>query len=283
MAPLTVDDLRTLAWTDVTNPLPKEQLLAAFQTPPFIYIPGTFNTRDVGQIPLGNPCIRPNYVFRTGALSSLTPEGKQLLASKLGIKKIFDLRSLDEHAREPDPEDIPGVQVMWTPPKEVRAEVDLAPFVDGEGERGYAGMYMAVLDEYKGNIRQVLEHVRDRPEEPFIFHCTAGRDRTGVVSGILMTLAGADPETVIFDFMLSRIGTEPAREKLLAFAMKGSGAESVDTPGFRNMCNLRPAGWTAFVKAAEEAYGGFEGYVTKTLQFSGEELEVIRRNLTLAN
>lgn len=98
-----------------------------------------------------------------------------------------------------------------------------------------------------------------------------------------MALAGADPETVIFDFMLSRIGTEPAREKLLAFALKGTGAESTDTPGFRNMCNLRPAGWTAFVRAAEDAYGGFEGYVTKTLGFSEEELATIRRNLTLAN
>lgn len=98
-----------------------------------------------------------------------------------------------------------------------------------------------------------------------------------------MTLAGADPETVVFDFMLSRIGTEPAREKLLAFALKGTNAESVDTPGFRNMCNLKPAGWTAFVKASEEAYGGFEGYVTKTLGFSGKELETIKRNLSLAN
>lgn len=95
-----------------------------------------------------------------------------------------------------------------------------------------------------------------------------------------MSLAGGDPNAVTFDFMLSRIGTEPAREKLLAFAMKGTGAESVDTPGFRNMCNLRPSGWAAFVRAAEEKYGGFEGYVTETLGFPQEELEVIKRNLT---
>lgn len=171
MATLTVEDLHSLAWTDVVNPLPKEQLYAAIQTPPFIYIPGTFNTRDVGLIPGGNPGVRPGYVFRTGALSSLTPEGKQLLASK-GIKKIFDLRSLDEHSKEPDPADIPGVDVMWTPPKEARAHADLSPFVEGEGEKGYAAMYMAVLDEYRDNIRQVLEHVRDAPGEPFIFHCT---------------------------------------------------------------------------------------------------------------
>lgn len=98
-----------------------------------------------------------------------------------------------------------------------------------------------------------------------------------------MSLAGGDSEAVIFDFMLSRIGTEPAREKLLAFAMKGSGANTIDAPGFRNMCSLKPAGWAAFVQAAEEKYGGFEGYVTKTLGVSKEELVTIKTNLGVLN
>lgn len=98
-----------------------------------------------------------------------------------------------------------------------------------------------------------------------------------------MSLAGGDSEAIIFDFMLSRIGTEPAREKLLAFAMKGSGAESIDAPGFHNMCSLKPAGWAAFVQAAEEEYGGFEGYVTKTLGFSEEDLVTIKTNLGVLN
>ncbi|KAM7204093.1 Protein-tyrosine phosphatase-like protein [Rhypophila sp. PSN 637] len=282
MSPLSVDELRTLAWTDVTNPLEESKVSAAFQTNPFVYVPGTFNTRDIGLIP-GTPQVRPDYVFRTGFLSRLTPEGKGFLSSKLGIKKIFDLRSKDEHTRDPDPEDIPGVEVKWTPPKEQEAHADLSLFIEGEGEKGYAKMYMDVLDEYRDNIRMVLEHIRDKANEPFVFHCTAGRDRTGVLSGLLLTLAGADVDTVILDFMLSRIGTEPAREQLMEFAKKGAVADSIDTPGFKNLTNLRPKSWMAFVEAAEKEYGGFEGYVTKSLGFSEDELAAIKRNLTLAN
>jgi len=80
--------------------------------------------------------------------------------------------------------------------------------------------------------------------------------------------------------MLSRIGTEPAREQLLAFALRGSGAVGVDAPGFRNMCSLRVSSWRRFVQGLEREHGGWEGYVTDALGFSDEELTVIKRNLT---
>lgn len=50
--------------------------------------------------------------------------------------------------------------------------MDLAPFVGGDGEEGYVGMYMDVLDKYQGSFREVLRSVRDRPGEAILFHCT---------------------------------------------------------------------------------------------------------------
>jgi protein tyrosine/serine phosphatase len=99
------------------------------------------------------------------------------------------------------------------------------------------------------------------------------------LSGLLLTLAGADPDTVSLDFLLSRIGTEPAREQLLAFAKKESRVKSTDDPGFLNLASLRLACWNAFLGALDQEYGGFHGYVTKTLGFSGYDLKVIRKNL----
>jgi protein tyrosine/serine phosphatase len=114
-----------------------------------------------------------------------------------------------------------------------------------------------------------------------VANCTtsAGRDRTGVLSGMLLTLAGADTDTVSLDFLLSRIGTEPAREQLLAFAKKGSRIDSEDAPGFHNLANLREVCWNAFLSALDHELGGFSGYVTKTLGFSDHDLKVIVKNL----
>ncbi|KAK3378272.1 protein-tyrosine phosphatase-like protein [Podospora didyma] len=280
-------DLEALSETDVSVAIPKESLVAALQTPPFVYVPGTFNTRDIGTITTSSTSpkggIRLGYVFRSGGFLSSSPlgeDGKAVLTQKLGIKRIFDLRSVGEHAGQPDPE-IDGVENSWTPAEELEAVVALADFVEGGGEIGYEKMYLDVLSTYKRSIKGLLEHVRDRPDEPFLFHCTAGRDRTGVVAGLLMALAGADNDAIKLDYMLSRIGTEPAREQLLAFAMKGSGATGIDTPGFKNLCSLRESFWDAFVDAVERDYNGFEKYVTHTLRFGEDELATIKKNLAV--
>ena len=95
-------------------------------------------------------------------------------------------------------------------------------------------------------------------------------------------MAGVDAETVNLDFMLSRIGTEPAREQLLYFAKKNAGVKSDDTPGFYNLCSLRVVCWNAFLAAVDRDYGGFDSYVTATLGFSTEDLDTIKKNLAVS-
>ncbi|KAG7284912.1 hypothetical protein NEMBOFW57_009527 [Staphylotrichum longicolle] len=105
----TEADLLTLAQTDVyQQPVPPSSLLAALSQPPFVHVPGTFNTRDLGLL-TGSP-IRPGLIYRSGGfLAGLSVSGKAALANTLRIKKIFDLRSVKEHERQPDPE-IDGVE-----------------------------------------------------------------------------------------------------------------------------------------------------------------------------
>ncbi|KAK0728637.1 protein-tyrosine phosphatase-like protein [Lasiosphaeria miniovina] len=295
MAATSPADLAALAATDVAVPIPKAQLYAALQSPPFAYVPGTFNTRDIGRQQQqqqnaqttsdGNSSsvdgIRPGYAFRSGGFllgPGLSDDAKAVLTRRLGITKIFDFRSVEEHTAQPDPS-VPGIENVWTPAVELEAVVEVRDFVDGGGEKGYEAMYLDVLRLYGANLKVLLEHVRDEPAKGFLFHCTAGRDRTGVVAGLLMALAGAAADDIAHDYLLSRIGTEPAREQLIAFALKGSGAAGPDAPGFHNLISLRGACWAAFVAAVDREYGGFEGYVRHTLGFSAEDVAVIKKNL----
>lgn len=119
----------------------------------------------------------------------------------------------------------------------------------------------------------------------------AGRDRTGVLAGLLESLAGLDAGTIQTDFLLSRIGYEPAREQLIRFALTGAGVDASQipedlsqlfdvVPGFWNLASLKPTYWDAFVKAVNKRFGGFEGYVVDVLGFSRDDLVTIRKNLT---
>jgi protein tyrosine/serine phosphatase len=98
------------------------------------------------------------------------------------------------------------------------------------------------------------------------------------MAGLLQTLAGTKQEDVIFDYMLSRIGIEPARERLLVFILANIDVKDTEEPGFWNMVSLRPSFWKAFVEAVEAEYGGCGGYV-KGLGFSTKDLETIKKNL----
>ncbi|KAF9882337.1 hypothetical protein CkaCkLH20_00373 [Colletotrichum karsti] len=277
---LTRDRLEHLAETDVRNHIPPEVLLPALSSPPFIPSTSFINIRDLGAVP--GSAIRPGLIYRCGTLEVAAKDPQALSWLSTSVKRIFDIRSPQEREKAPDP-DVDGVENTWFNSTSVDLPPVLDEFVQGGGEAGLRKEYLKVLQIYRPSFRAVLEHLRDRPGEPFLFHCTAGRDRTGVLAGILQSLAGATPEDVCFDYMLSRIGTEPARERLLHYARVGTGTFADDEhPGFYNMCSLQKSCWDAFVMGVGDVHGGWEGYVTGTLGFSGEDLEKIKVHLRSA-
>jgi hypothetical protein len=71
----------------------------------------------------------------------------------------------------PEPE-VEGVENTWIQSTAPDSKPDLNKFVDGEGEQGYEDMYLEVIDVYSDSWKAILEHVRDRPQDPFLVHCT---------------------------------------------------------------------------------------------------------------
>ncbi|OHE95580.1 hypothetical protein CORC01_09170 [Colletotrichum orchidophilum] len=251
------DQVEALTERDVHDPITPEILLQVLGAPPFVPVPELISIRDL--VAIGVP----------QALDWLSAD----------VKRVFDIRTLAEREKHPDPE-IEGVVNTWFEGTGLHAPPDLNKFVEAGGESGVRKEYLKVLDLYRPTFRAILEHARDKPHEPFLFHCTAGRDRTGVMSGLLQSLAGTGPEDARFDYMLSRIGIEPAREQLLQHARGGGGVVFNNHPGFCNMCSLRTSCWDLFVAAVQEEHGGWEGYVLTTLGFSSDDLARIKTNLS---
>jgi len=162
-------DLIKLAETDVNTALTPDQYGPVLTKPPFVFVDGTFNTRDLGLVP--DSPLRANYAFRSGTLGKLTDNGKAVLSGKLGVKRIFDLRSPEERERMPDPE-IEGVENTWIQSSAPDSKPDLPRFAAGEGEAGYEDMYLEIIDVYAESWKAILTHVRDRPQDPFLVHCT---------------------------------------------------------------------------------------------------------------
>ncbi len=161
--------LRKLAETDVSEEIPKEHYGPVLFSAPFFYIDGTFNSRDLGLVP--DSPLRPGFVYRSGALHRLTDDGRAVLGERLGVRRIFDLRSPEEREISPEPV-LEGVEHTWIPSSRPDEQPDLAWFVSGGGEEGYRRMYLDAIDVYQETWKEILRHVRDRSHEPFLIHCT---------------------------------------------------------------------------------------------------------------
>ncbi|GKT90584.1 hypothetical protein Ct61P_08434 [Colletotrichum tofieldiae] len=188
-------------------------------------------------------------LYRCGTLEAAAKDPDALEWLATNVKHIFDIRSPKERERHPDPE-VTGVTNTWFNSTAFDGQPVLEEFVEADGAPGLRKEYLKILDIYQPTFRVILEH----------------------------SLAGASSEDVRFDYLLSRIGTEPARERLLSYARIGTGV-TFDHPGFYNMCSLRPSCWDAFVTGVHEEHGGWEGYLTKTLGFSNDDLARIKSNL----
>ncbi|UNI20673.1 hypothetical protein JDV02_006741 [Purpureocillium takamizusanense] len=275
----TTAELDALAATDVREPIPAAALAPALTSPPFIPTRSLINLRDVGAVP--GSAVPAGRFYRSGAMDAAAADPDALAWLAANVRRVFDMRLARERARAPDPA-VPGVDNVWYDDSDGGGgypDPVLADFAVDGGRPAWRAQYLAVAHNYRPVIRAVLEHVRDRPEEPVLFHCTAGRDRTGVLAGLLHHLAGTDPEAAARDYMLSRIGTEPARDKLTHFAMATVGITDPDTPGFVNLISLRPDLWAAFLEGLQDEFGGWDGYVVKSLGLSPEDLAKIKANM----
>ncbi|KAI9167647.1 protein-tyrosine phosphatase, active site protein [Paramyrothecium foliicola] len=280
MAESALTELDALLLADIREAIPAAVLQPIISSPPFIQQPALINARDIGAVPgSGVPSGR---IYRCAVLDNVAADPGAVAWLAANVTRIFDLRGSLERDAAPEPV-IPGVESVWLDTEGPYHDAKVAEFIEGDGVPGWRVQFMSIANVYKPIFREVLKHVRDRPNDAFLFHCTgtmpAGRDRTGVLAGMLHHLAGTSPADAERDYMLSRIGLEPARDKLLAYVMGAFGVTSTDAPGLVDMISLRPSYWNAFLEDLRDEYGGWDGYVTRGLGFSEEDARKIRENL----
>lgn len=83
---------------------------------------------------------------------------------------------------------------------------------------------MAMLETHSAAFTVILKHLAAHPSKPFLFHCAAGKDHTGLLAFLLEEAAGSSLESANMDWALTRIGVEPLRDFLTKKLM---GAERV--------------------------------------------------------
>ncbi|KAN0115966.1 Tyrosine phosphatase family domain containing protein [Russula decolorans] len=266
-------------------PLDPDLLVDVLSKHPFVTIDGIFNVRDLGMIPVADSeyVTRSGFMYRSGELSGVTPHGKEKLRA-LGITTIFDLRSDTEIAKyDATTPQISGVTVLHAP---VFTKEDYSPermaqrfqlYASGKTE-AFMQLYSEILDAGGPAFGAILRHVRDSPNDAFIFHCTAGKDRTGIAAALLLLLAGASTDAISADYALTYIGRAPIRPLILSRLAREPLFAS-DPTAAHNMLSSREETMQAFLKMLGERYDGVKEYVRRACSLTDQDIVIIRQNL----
>ena len=160
-------------------------------------IDGAENFRDLGGYDTKTGKTVKQRFFRSASLSALTDKGKADIC-ELGIDCVVDLRSSFEIEKNPDAIiGYPGVHYEKVPMLDhIMSNVaqGLVKFPSS-----MAKMYMELLKESPQSVKSVFD-IFAGPYNSILFHCTAGKDRTGIIAMFLLSLAGVDEDTIIEDY-----------------------------------------------------------------------------------
>ncbi|KAJ3527339.1 hypothetical protein NMY22_g9825 [Coprinellus aureogranulatus] len=270
------------------DPLDPAYVQEVLSKPPFIKLPGVINVRDLGGYASKThpgKITKPRLLLRSAEVSAITEEGKQILRD-LGITKVYDFRSDTEIKKYDTPlPQIDGVDVIHIP---VFQTADYSPEMMAKRYQLYASgkteafieLYSQILDHGGHSFGTILRHVRDRPSEGSLFHCTAGKDRTGIMAAIFLKLAGVEDDVIAQDYALTRVGREPARAMIMTRLSKEPLFASNNEAAL-NMFTCRHETMTAFLKHFDDRYKGVDGYLKHYVGLSEADIETIRHNLLI--
>jgi protein-tyrosine phosphatase len=230
-----------------------------------IPVEGTYNFRDVGGYPAAGGVTRPGKLFRADALGRLGDAGRQALR-ELGIRVVIDLR--DDFEVDALPDDLAGLDI----------QVLHLPVFEGSGASAstvgatIVHLYEKIAFQHTDVIVKAIKEIADTGDEPVIVHCTAGKDRTGVVIALALLAVGVDRETVVDDYAQTEANLAgPWLEGMLEL-VRGYGVEV--TPDLRVILGGSPReALETLLDRIDERYGSVHEYL---LAAGLDELELAR-------
>lgn len=164
------------------------------------------NVRDIGGYPIyGGGITKWKTFLRAEGLESITEYDASFLYD-YGIRSVIDLRFCAEFEKN-------NTEYLFNIYAKNKITLANMPLIDNYDETKH--LYIHILESGKKNIRQVFEYIGERlAYGGIIYNCFAGKDRTGVLSALLLLLCGVSELDVLVDYMVSSVYLKTLAEKL---------------------------------------------------------------------
>ncbi|NUR84124.1 MAG: tyrosine-protein phosphatase [Nonomuraea sp.] len=230
------------------------------------------NFRDVGGYAAGNDrTVRWQRLYRADSLGWLDGDDVTRFHA-LGVRTVIDLRHAFEISKAGRVPETEGLSYRHLPiegrPWDLDKQFDPAKGVG----RFLADRYLEVSEDGVANLRQAIEAIAEEPNAPLVVHCAAGKDRTGILVALVLTLLGVSEEDIVADYALTGLATprfiaDGRRKHPDAPLWVGFGAAPADA-------------MSCFLTDLAARHGSASAYCTEVLGVDQPTIANLRRNLT---
>lgn len=241
-------------------------------SPPFLVpLDGVSNLRDIGgYLTVDGRRVRRGMVFRSAALAKLT-EADRAVVARLGIRTICDFRGRAEAAQAPTRLDGPQIVPLPIEPTVGAGLRDILHTHEITGEavtdvlgRAYAAYALSSAAQYSALFSLLVDG-----QTPLLFHCSAGKDRTGFGAAMLLTALGVGWDEVVRDF-----------EATNRFWRRDTVSMPELPPGLAEaLLRADPALLAHAFDAARRAHGSIDDYLEQALGLDQQRREALRQNM----
>jgi protein-tyrosine phosphatase len=239
------------------------------EPPRHLPLTGAHNVRDLGGYATPAGETRWGAFFRADSLHQLTEADVQALLTA-GVQTVIDLRHDGE---------------VQAAPNRLAALSEVAyhhlPLIRVMGGNSGAmppdlrSIYTYIVDECQDSLREAFSTMTAAPEGGILFHCSAGKDRTGVVAALLLGLVGVEEPLITADYALTTQAMETLRPVLVEQAVaRGGRAEDLEP-----MLTSHAEDMQALLDHLTSKYGSLDAY-TQQLGLDADQLQQLRHRLS---
>lgn len=228
---------------------------------------GAYNVRDIGgYITTEGHAVQRGRFLRADGLHRLT-EGDQEMILGLGVRTIIDLRHAKELAEKRNvfngSERVSYYNIsLINPATSTSANI-----------RSLGDMYVNMLDEGGSLLREVFERMAETEGDGVLFHCAAGKDRTGVVAALLLDLAGVERSVIVADYAETAINLSPIMDEL-----RKDRPEQISADMYELFLGSAPSNMELMLEHLHGVFGGAESYFERT-GLTKERISSLKRML----
>ncbi|WP_428926346.1 tyrosine-protein phosphatase [Marinibacterium sp. SX1] len=241
-----------------------------------IPVPGVLNLRDLGGYPTGRGDTAWRRVLRAASLHDLDPAGIAELEA-LGLSHVIDLRYADEIAKRPNPFAGRTGATRYSQVSLLAGLSPEAPEISAAPDPLLA-LYLKAAETNAAGFVEVARLIAGTPQGAVLFHCSAGKDRTGMIAAMMLELAGVSRACILDDYACTADHIAPFVEATRLLITRQGG----DFDSYAPFLRSDPPTMAGFLDHLADRHGGAAGYLLAH-GLSPADLGVLQRRLGAAD